>query len=76
MTMGTMVVCSSCGALTDWDDKLQVPILCVNCWDARSDRDNKLAAGKRAWREANKEKVAAGQRAKKQLGGGAKCQSD
>ena len=49
-----------CGRLTEWDFELGDEPLCVKCWDRSSEKviDNKVAAGQRAYREANKEKVA------------------
>jgi len=57
-----LINCSRCGALTEWDDSLEVPPLCVACWDGRAGIDKEVAASKRAYYEAHKDEVAAYQR--------------
>ena len=54
--------CSICGVEIVWDEGFDSPPLCVECWDDRSGVDNELAAAKRVYREANKERLAAAQR--------------
>jgi hypothetical protein len=57
--------CVKCGSYTEWDFNLGIEILCVNCWDKASEKyiNELFAAGRRAYREANKDKIAAGHRA-------------
>ncbi len=54
--------CSKCGRRTIWDIGIIGSPLCKKCWDNESSKDykEKVAAGQRAYRERNKEKVAAG----------------
>lgn len=59
----TLVKCSICGADTEWDEACGSDPVCVDCWDARADKDNELAAYKRAYYQAHKEELAAKQRA-------------
>jgi DNA-directed RNA polymerase subunit RPC12/RpoP len=60
--MSERYICSTCGQETDWEEELGDRPLCVECWDSRSDRDNKVAARNRRYYEQNREKVAARQR--------------
>ena len=54
-------LCSKCGKETEWDEDMGQEPLCVVCWDGLAWKmfEDKAAAARKAYREANKDKVAA-----------------
>ena len=77
----TLIPCSRCGELTEWDEDLGPEPLCVRCWDRLTDDINlvvsqrkyhqnhrkELNAKKRKYRQSHREEINAKKREDYQL---------